>query len=116
MNQRNIRDNASLTFFLIMALGIFAGACTVGSDAANEKANNSSTPTPEANTAQRADGKLLTGEAAKGDWTTDAPGVRRKLTAADMPTPYATESVRNQPKIVTQPEGAMPQVPAGFKV
>ncbi|MCP9494676.1 MAG: sorbosone dehydrogenase family protein [Pyrinomonadaceae bacterium MAG19_C2-C3] len=61
-------------------------------------------------------GKLLTGEAAKGDWTTDAPGVRRKLTPADLPKPYATDSARNQPRIVRQPEGAMPNVPAGFKV
>jgi glucose/arabinose dehydrogenase len=116
MKQRNINYIPSLNFFLIIALGIFAGACAAGSNAANEKTNNSSTPTPETNTAQRADGKLLTGEAAKGDWTTDAPGVRRKLTAADMPAPYATASVRNQPKIAPPPEGAMPQVPAGFRV
>jgi glucose/arabinose dehydrogenase len=58
----------------------------------------------------------LTGEAAMGDWTTDAPGVRRKLTTADLPAPYATESVRNHPRRIPQPPGAMPQVPAGFRV
>lgn len=31
-------------------------------------------------------GELLTGERAKGDWTSDAPGVRRKLTVADLST------------------------------
>ena len=58
----------------------------------------------------------LTGAAAIGDWTTDAPGVRRKLTVADLPAPYATTSVDNGPKIVARPTGAMPKVPPGFAV
>lgn len=58
---------------------------------------------------------LLTGKDAMGDWTSDAPGVRRKLTPADMPEPYATEAVDNGPKIVKRPEGAWPKVPDGFK-
>lgn len=62
------------------------------------------------------DSQLLTGAAAFGDWTTDAPGVRRKLTVADLPAPYATEAVRNHPRRAEQPAGAMPQVPAGFRV
>lgn len=61
-------------------------------------------------------GELLTGEAAKGDWTTDAPGRRRKLTPADMPPPFATPSVDNGPNLVPRPEGAMPRVPDGFRV
>ena len=61
-------------------------------------------------------GELLTGEAAKGDWRTDAPGVRRKLTPADLPAPYDTPSVDNGPNIVDRPEGALPSVPAGFRV
>jgi len=59
---------------------------------------------------------LLTGEKALGDWTTDAPGVRRKLTTSDLPPPYNTESVDNGPKIVPRPEGASPKVPEGFQV
>jgi glucose/arabinose dehydrogenase len=59
---------------------------------------------------------LLTGEASKGDFTTDAPGARRKLTVADLPPPFATKSVDNQPHDVAQPRGAMPLVPDGFKV
>ena len=59
---------------------------------------------------------VLTGEAARGDWTTDAPGVRRRLTPADLDKPYQTKSVDNGPRIVPRPQGAMPQVPAGFKV
>ena len=67
---------------------------------------------------QRAEppGKILTGQGALGDWTTDAPGVRRRITVADLPRPFATESVRNHPKIVKRPANAWPRVPAGFKV
>jgi glucose/arabinose dehydrogenase len=61
-------------------------------------------------------GGVLTGKAALGDWTTDAPGVRRRITAAGMPKPYATESVDNGPRLVARPEGAWPKAPAGFKV
>lgn len=62
------------------------------------------------------DSGVLTGSKALGDWTTDAPGVRRKITAKDLPKPFATESSRNQPKKVPRPEGAWPKVPKGFKV
>ena len=61
-------------------------------------------------------GELLTGEAAKGDVTTDAPGVRRKLTVADLPPPRPGESVDNGPTIVPRPDGALPRVPPGFRV
>jgi glucose/arabinose dehydrogenase len=59
---------------------------------------------------------LLTGAAAFGDWQTDGPGVRRKITAADLPPPFATQSVRNRPSIVERPNGAMLHVPSGFTV
>ena len=63
-----------------------------------------------------APGALVTGEQALGDWTTDAPGVRRKITPADMPKPFATDAANNSPKEVDRPAGALPRVPAGFKV
>lgn len=59
---------------------------------------------------------LLTGAAARGDWTTDAPGVRRKLTLADLPAPFATSSVQNHPRVVPRPPAAVPRVPQGFGV
>lgn len=59
---------------------------------------------------------VLTGAAARGDWTTDAPGVRRHITIADLDKPYETPSVDNGPKIVPRPEGAWPKAPAGFQV
>ncbi len=61
-------------------------------------------------------GELATGKDALGDWTTDAPGVRRKLTVADLPPPFATRSARNSAKEVERPKGALPRVPAGFAV
>ena len=59
---------------------------------------------------------VRTGTAAFGDWTTDAPGVRRKITAADLPAPYVTSSAFNGPSVVAPPADAMPKVPPGFKV
>ncbi len=66
--------------------------------------------------AARAGEDVLTGKEALGDWTTDAPGVRRKITVDDLATPYDTPSARNHPKVVKRPEGAWPQAPDGFKV
>ncbi len=60
--------------------------------------------------------ELLTGPAAMGDWTQDAPGVRRKITVADLPAPYATESARNGPRRVARPAGVFPRAPEGFRV
>ena len=60
--------------------------------------------------------QVLKGQAANGDWTTDAPGVRRLITPADLPPPFATQSVDRGPKMVPRPEGAWPKAPAGFKV
>lgn len=59
---------------------------------------------------------LLTGANAFGDWLTDAPGVRRKITVADLPPPFATESAGNDAQIVARPSGAELKVPAGFVV
>jgi glucose/arabinose dehydrogenase len=64
----------------------------------------------------RADSPLLTGQAAMGDWTTDAPGVRRRITVKDLPAPGATKSSLNQPKLVKRPQDAWPKVPEGFSV
>lgn len=61
-------------------------------------------------------GDTLTGKEALGDWTTDAPSVRRKITVDDLVRPYATPSAKNHPSMVSRPEGAWPKVPAGFEV
>jgi glucose/arabinose dehydrogenase len=61
-------------------------------------------------------GHTLTGKDALGDWTTDAPGVRRKITIDDLARPYDTPSAEKHPRIVTRPKGAWPKAPAGFEV
>jgi hypothetical protein len=59
-------------------------------------------------------GELLIGKAAFGDWRTDAPLVRRKIT--DLPPPYATRSASNPPRVIAKPVSAAPNVPPGFQV
>jgi len=59
---------------------------------------------------------VITGKAAFTDYTQEKPGVRRKLTVADLPEPYATKGVDNGADMVKRPDGAWPQAPAGFKV
>ncbi len=97
---------ASLTASSLLLL---LPACTASTS--NQKAKQAAQQKPQ----PRPTGAVLTGEAALGDWTTDAPGVRRRITTAELPAPYATESVDNGSRIIPRPDGALPQVPAGFK-
>jgi glucose/arabinose dehydrogenase len=60
--------------------------------------------------------QLATGQAALGDWMSDSPGVRRKITTADLPPPFATKSADNSAHIVDRPTGALPKVSAGYAV
>ena len=59
---------------------------------------------------------LLTGPAAFGDWSTDAPGVRRLIRVGDLPAPHATPSSDHGAEMAPRPEGVFPKAPAGFKV
>lgn len=59
-------------------------------------------------------GKILTGNAAYGDWRKDAPGVRRKFTLPDL-APIGTET-QNYSEVVAMAAGARPKVPEGFSV
>src|ERR1700722_20339036 len=63
-----------------------------------------------------ADDAVRTGAAAFGDWRTDAPGVRRLMTPADLPAPYATQSTANMSQHETRTEAAIPKAPPGFTV
>src|SRR5258708_19139939 len=60
--------------------------------------------------------QIITGQAAFADYSQQKPGVRRKITVADLPEPNPSESVDNGPTLVQRPEGAWPIAPAGFKV
>ena len=50
--------------------------------------------------------QTITGQAAFADYTQQKPGVRRKITVADLPEPNPSESVDNGPTLVPRPEGA----------
>jgi glucose/arabinose dehydrogenase len=50
------------------------------------------------------------------DFRTQEPGKTRKITAADLPAAYATDSANNGPRLVSRPADAWPKAPAGFKV
>jgi glucose/arabinose dehydrogenase len=59
---------------------------------------------------------LLEGNAAYGDWRSDAPGVRRYIRASDLPAPYASQSTTNGVVVVGKPADAQLKVPLGFQV
>jgi glucose/arabinose dehydrogenase len=58
----------------------------------------------------------LSAQVTPDDWHQDGPGVRRLITAADLPKPYATSSASNTPNVVAAPIGVRPAVPNGFAV
>lgn len=64
--------------------------------------------------------EVLTGEDAFGTWEPDAPGVRRHITASDLPEPSHADNdpeapdFENMAEVVPAPEGAMPEAPEGF--
>ena len=89
----------------LAALALFVANC------ANDESTNAQQQRQQPAQAQpvqaaRPAGTVLTGKDALGDWTTDAPGVRRRLTVADLPKPFATESVDNGPRLVARPQHA----------
>src|SRR6266446_4510577 len=61
-------------------------------------------------------GVVLTGKAAMGDWTKDAPGVRRKITVPDLPSPSSNVLAINLPRVIGRPANAQLRVPTGFKI
>ena len=58
----------------------------------------------------------LLGASAFGDWRSDAPGIRRKITPEDMPAPMASASAGNFARVVPRPAEAALKAPAGFQV
>src|SRR6266568_534038 len=57
--------------------------------------------------------KVLTGQAAFTDAAHQSPGIRRHLTAADLPAPAPDQSVDNGPRLVPKPGNAWPVAPNG---
>jgi len=59
---------------------------------------------------------VLTGQAAFVTSSGIEPGTFRRLTVADLPAPYTTQSVSTRSRIVAKPEGVLPRAPTGFAV
>src|SRR5205823_6875955 len=59
---------------------------------------------------------LLTGKAAMGDWRSNLPGVRHKITVPDLPPPSSNILAINPPRVARRPPDAQPQVLPGFKI
>ena len=57
------------------------------------------------------DGGTRVGAAAYGDWRCDAPGVHRKLTAADLPPPGASRSAANPSWVAASRRRRLPNAP-----
>lgn len=87
---------------------LLAGAVTIGCTLL--PVAQAQAPTPSVGKA------TITGPTAFTDYSQEHPGVRRKITVADLPQPKEDESVDNGANEVERPDGAMPQAPAGFKV
>jgi glucose/arabinose dehydrogenase len=59
---------------------------------------------------------LLTGQAAFTDWKDQHPGVRHKITVADLPQPNPAEAANNGPHVIPRPANAWPIAPVDFDV
>lgn len=59
---------------------------------------------------------MLSGDAAFGDWRSDAPGVVRKITADALPAAFSSRSAARTPAVIVRPAGASPRVPPDFQV
>jgi glucose/arabinose dehydrogenase len=64
----------------------------------------------------QSDIKTVTGQAAFADWNQQEPGVRKKITVADLPAPNPAEAVSNTAHVIERPSDAWPIAPSGFKV
>ena len=51
----------------------------------------------------QSDIKTVTGQAAFADWNQQEPGVRKKITVADLPAPNPAEAVSNTAHVMRAP-------------
>ncbi len=72
--------------------------------------------TPAASAQSDSKPAVVTGQAAFADWNQQQPGIRRKITPADLPEPNPAEAVDNTAHVIPRPADAWPLAPAGFKV
>src|SRR5258707_15065372 len=92
LKTRLTEQHPSLLAFLVL-LSMITPAC-VNAQRKSSSTEQKPSPSAPATGAQSATpGQTLTGKAAMGDWTTDAPAARRKITPPDLPPPFANPSV-----------------------
>jgi len=60
--------------------------------------------------------QLLAGKAAMGDWASDAPGVRRKITVDDLLPPGSNILAVNPPRVIRRPAAAELRTGLGSKI
>jgi glucose/arabinose dehydrogenase len=97
----------SIVFRLPRLLGVSAVLCLpLLSSLTAYSSDTSAAPKPQ----------VITGQAAFADWNQQEPGIRRKITLADLPEPNPAEAVNNTPHVIPRPADAWPLAPAGFKV
>ncbi len=103
--------------FLASAISVSTSlsACAAPQDAPIVATSNNANP-EKPRVLRASSPRTLVGAKAFGDFSTDTPGVRRLITANDLPAPYATESANKVANVVARPAGALPKVPAGFAV
>ena len=93
---------------LVMKAAAFFCALVLTSSLAVRAAESEAKPAPQQS--------VLTGQQAFTDAAHESPGIRRHLTAADLPAPAPEQSVDNGPTLVPRPGNAWPIAPKGFKV
>ena len=93
---------------LVMKAAAFFCALVLTSSLAVRAAESEAKPAPQQS--------VLTGQQAFTDAAHEFPGIRRHLTAADLPAPAPEQSVDNGPTLVPRPGNAWPIAPKGFKV
>ena len=81
--------------------------------ASGKTAATSAAPAADTSTAKISDPSP---QAPFTDFRYEAPGTTRKITAKDLPAPYATQSSSNGPEVAARPDNVWPVAPAGFKV
>jgi len=88
----NVRLSVALS---VLSVVLGSGSCT----SAQDKSKGAPPPT-----------------APFSDYRSEKPGAAHKITAQDLPAPFATKSATNGPRVVDRPANVLPIAPAGFKV
>ncbi len=84
---------------------------SIGASQTSSEANDA--PAPEVATSTL---KAPPPTAPFTDFRYEKPGTTHKITVADLPAPYSTQSAENGPEEVARPKSVWPVAPAGFKV